>query len=111
MFPGLTIFSAVSMSCFGLGYLFLPRMREEFERYRLRRWRRPVAWLQLAGALGLVLGLRYPLLGTGAAAGLTIMMLTAVGVRVAIGDALVQLMPALLYMGLNLYLLMTFLSR
>ena len=111
MFLGLTIFSALSMSCFGLGYLFLPRMREEFERYRLSGWRRPVAWLQLAGALGLMLGLSYPPLGTGAAAGLTVMMLTAVGVRVAIGDTLLQLMPAVLYMSLHLYLLMAFLSR
>ena len=109
MFLALAGLSSLSMLCFGLGYLFSPRMRAEFGRYRLSRYRRLVAWLQLAGACGLMLGLLYPPIGSAAAAGLTAMMLVAVGVRFNIGDSLLQSAPAGLYLILNLYLSVAFL--
>lgn len=56
--------------------------------------------LQLCAAVGLLLGLEVPWIGR-AAAGLTLMMLLAVGVRIRIKDSLLQTSQALLYLVLN----------
>ncbi len=79
-------------------------MEREFVRYGLGVQRRMVGALQILGALGLLLGLAYPSLGRLAAAGLTVMMLLAVGVRIRIRDSFFQTLPALLYTALNAYL-------
>jgi hypothetical protein len=49
-------------------------------------------------------GMLEPWVGRAAAAGLALMMLVAVGVRIRIKDTLIQTAPALLYMALNAYL-------
>ncbi len=79
-------------------------MRGEFERYGLGRYRVVVAVLQLMGAAGQLLGLRYPLLGCLASGGLALMMLVAVVVRQQISDALPQWVPAAAYLVGNAYL-------
>jgi hypothetical protein len=43
-------------------------------------------------------------MGRAAAAGLALMMLVAVGVRIKIKDTLLQTVPALIYLALNAYL-------
>ncbi len=60
-----------------------------------------VGTLQICAALGLLVGLKLPWIGQAAAAGLTLMMLLAVGVRIRIGDSLLQTSQALLYLVLN----------
>lgn len=60
-----------------------------------------VGVLQLCASLGLLLGLEVPSVGWAAAAGLTFMMLLAVGVRIRIKDSLPQTSQALLYLLLN----------
>lgn len=70
-------------------------------RYGLARERVWVGVLQIGAALGLLLGLEVPWIGRAAAAGLTLMMLFAVGVRIRIKDSLLQTSLALLYLVLN----------
>jgi hypothetical protein len=43
-------------------------------------------------------------LGQSAAIGLALMMSVAVGVRIKIKDSMLQTMPALIYLALNIYL-------
>lgn len=100
----LILFSAISfagygLACFGSGY-----MKREFERYRLGSQRALIGVLQLVGAAGLLAGLNEPWAGRWSAAGLALMMLLAVGVRIKIKDSLVQTTPALIYLVLNVYL-------
>jgi len=104
LFVLLTIVSAVSFAGFGIGYLFIPAMRQEFVRFGLGRYRVVVAILQLAGATGQTLGLSYPLLGCVASGGLAVMMFVALLVRKRIGDRLNEWIPAALYLAGNLYL-------
>ncbi|CAN5490626.1 hypothetical protein BH09PLA1_BH09PLA1_02460 [soil metagenome] len=99
-----TLIASTSFFCFGFGYLLLPNMKVEFVRYRLAHYRRVVGCLQIAGALGLWLGLRYPLLGIIAGSGLALMMVMAVATRLRIGDPLTQCVPAVLYLLLNVYI-------
>lgn len=79
-------------------------MKKEFERYRLNSQRTLVGTLQCLAALGLLAGLGLPWIGIAAAAGLALMMLVAVVVRIQIKDNLLQTTPALFYLILNAYL-------
>ncbi len=79
-------------------------MKREFERYRFGSQRMLVGGLQICAAIGLLAGLSQPWMGRASAAGLALMMLVAVGVRIRIKDTLLQTIPALLYLALNAYL-------
>jgi uncharacterized membrane protein YkgB len=79
-------------------------MKREFDRYRLGSQRTLVGALQCLASLGLLAGLGLPWIGSAAAAGLALMMLVAVVVRIQIKDSLLQTTPALFYLILNAYL-------
>lgn len=79
-------------------------MRHEFTRYGLGRYRVVVAMLQLAGAVGQIVGLGYPLLGCFASGGLALMMFVALLVRRRIGDRFGHWVPAAVYFVGNIYL-------
>lgn len=96
--------SAISFLLFGSGCLFSSAAIREFNRYGLARFRRLVGALQLAGAVGLLAGLHTPWVGQLAAAGLALLMLLGVGVRIKIKDTALQTLPAFAYMLLNAYL-------
>jgi hypothetical protein len=96
--------SALSFLFFGVGCFISGYMRSEFTRYRLSGQRQLVGALQLMGAAGLLVGIEYPVIGQVAAAGLTLLMLLGVCVRIRIRDSVLQTTPALFYMLLNGYL-------
>lgn len=100
----LILFSALSFLGYGLGCFFSAYLRQEFRRYQLGAQCRMVGILQCVAALGLIAGFRLPWIGQAAAAGLALMMLVALGVRMRIRDRLVQMLPALGYLALNAYL-------
>lgn len=103
-FAILALLSALSFFGYGSSCLFARSMRLEFERYRLSRWRVLTGCLQLAGALGILLGWYEPWLGLLASGGLTLQMLLGVGVRIVIHDRWWQALPALSYAAINAWL-------
>lgn len=105
--PLLLWFSAISFFAFGGACFVSSAMRSEFARYGLPGQRRLVGLLQIMGACGLLAGNQLPWLGQLAAAGLALMMLVGVGVRIKIKDTFLQTLPALGYLALNAYLSMT----
>lgn len=100
----LILFSAISFAGFGAACVFAPEMKREFLRYGLSKWRPLIGLLQLSAAGGLLLGLMLPWIGQAAAAGLALMMLTGVCVRIRIKDTVIQTVPAFFYFALNAYL-------
>lgn len=111
MLAYLTGFTAVSFYLYGFSCLRSAHMAAEFERYGLARFRALTGWLQLAGALGLTLGIwGYPLMGFLAAAGLSLQMAFGVAVRVHLRDSGWQCLPALFYCALNGYIAYLFLG-
>jgi uncharacterized membrane protein YkgB len=100
----LILFSAASFLGYGLGCFFSAYLQQEFRRYQLGAQCRLVGVLQCLAALGLIAGFWLPWLGQAAAAGLALMMLFALGVRIRIRDRVVQMLPALGYLALNAYL-------
>ena len=79
-------------------------MKREFSRWGLEGQRALVGGLQLCAVIGLLAGFEQPFLGSAASVGLAMMMLVAVGVRIRTRDSITQTIPALLYLGLQVYL-------
>lgn len=100
----LILCSAFSFLGYGSACFLSESLKREFDRYRLASQRGLIGGLQLCAALGLLAGLSQPWMGRVAAAGLALMMLVAVGVRIKINDGFLRTTPALFYLGLNTYL-------
>ena len=111
MFEILAAFDALSFYLYGITCLASARMAAEFDRYGLARFRAITGSLQLAGAVGVTLGLfGFPDLGFWAAAGLSLQMALGVAVRVRIRDRWYQCLPAFFYGCLNAFLAWGFLK-
>ncbi len=100
----LILFTAISFIIFGFNCLFSTKMQREFRRYGLEKFRISTGLLQIAGSLGLIVGLKYPSILLLASAGLALLMLMGVITRVIIKDKLIQLLPAIFYLCICLYL-------
>jgi hypothetical protein len=90
--------------CYGFACLFFEGMRRDFERFGLSRFRTLVGTLEVLGALGLVVGQFWPALVPLSAGGLALMMFLGVAARVRVLDSLVQTLPALVLMCVNLFI-------
>ena len=90
----LAVASALAFCFYGGETLFANPPRGEYERYGMPRVRVFAGSMQLLGAAGLLLGLRYTPIGVAAAAGLTLMMALGLVVRYRIHDAPRLMVPA-----------------
>jgi hypothetical protein len=104
------LFSAVSFLFFGYSCLTSLFMRQEFERYGLAKYRRLTGTLQIIGALCLLGGLFYLPLAITGAAGLMVLMLLGLAVRIRLRDSFIQSTPALFYALLNLVIVLILLE-
>ena len=89
---------------YGLLCLFSDGMVEEFRRYGLGRFRRLVGSLEVAGALGLSAGFAFRPFAVLSATGLSVLMLFAVLARIRVRDSLLQTLPALVLLLVNLFI-------
>lgn len=86
-------------------------MREEFMRFGLPKLRVVTGTLQIAAGLGLFLGYAYPVCALLASAGLSLMMIVALGVRLKIKDPVSGFLQALACFLLNLFIFQGYLVR
>lgn len=100
----ITLFSAISFLAYGTGCFTSRHLEKEFVRFGLSSLRKQIGLLQICGSIGLLAGFRFPLLGQSAAAGLALMMLLAIVVRIKIHDSFLKTTPAILYFLVNGYL-------
>lgn len=96
---------------YGLTCLFTDVRVAEFERFRLGRFRILTGSLEVLGALGLLAGYLAPFLVIVGAGGLALLMVLGVATRLRIRDSLVQMLPAIVLMLVNLYILVYALER
>ena len=101
------LFCALSFIGYGISCLFAAHMVAEFERYRLARFRQLTGLLQIMAAVGLLVGLKIPVVAGIAAGGLALQMACGLGVRVRIRDPWYLCLPAATYMLLCSYLAVT----
>jgi hypothetical protein len=78
-------------------------MKTEFQRYGLSEFRKLTGTLELLGGTGLLVGQYYysPLI-TLSASGLALLMFLGVIVRIRTRDPLIEILPALILMVVNL---------
>ena len=107
----LLAFSALSFLFFGVGCLTSPRLHLEFIRYGLTQYRTLTGWLQCLGAAGIAAGYFWTPLQLLSTAGLAILMLLGVGVRIKIRDSVLQTLPAFGYCVLNAFLFFELLKQ
>lgn len=81
-------------------------MKTEFKRFGLEKLGSPTAITELTGAVGLLIGLKYPLFLTLFSAVLALLMFFGVLVRLRMKDSFWLMFPALFYLFLNVYILL-----
>lgn len=92
---------------YGTASLLADGMVAEFERFGLSRFRRMTGVLELLGALGLTVGLFLPAITVVSAGGLALLMALGVAVRVRVGDAALETLPAVVLGVVNLFILLS----
>lgn len=98
------IFSSISFVYYGINSLFSKRMHSEYSRWGYKNLRLFLAWCQLLGGCGLIIGMMHyslnPLISITSFL-LTVMMLTAVFTRIKSKDGFLLTLPSLFYSILN----------
>ena len=98
------VVSSLSFICYVISYFISPNMKQEFIRYGLQKIGLFVIILQFIGAVGLIIGFKYPPILLISALGLSLLMLAGLIVRLRLKDSLSAYFPALFYMLLNAYI-------
>ena len=97
--------SGVTFILYGLLCLLTDHMKTEFKRYGLSKYRKLTGTMELLGGAGLLIGQYYMPLLYLSAAGLALLMLLGVLVRLKTKDPLLEILPALVLMLINLTIL------
>jgi hypothetical protein len=82
-------------------------MKSEFKRFNLEKLGLFTIILELLGATGLLVGLKFNPLLTISSIGLCLLMLSGLIVRIKLKDSIWISLPAVFYMGLNLFIFLT----
>ena len=97
----LIVISSVSFLIYGISYFTTTNMKIEFKRFGLEKFGALTAILEILGALGLLLGIRFHPVLLISSGGLAILMFLGVIVRIKMKDSLLISTPATIYMLLN----------
>jgi len=98
------VVSSLSFICYVISYSASPNMKKEFIRYGLQKLGLFVIILQFIGALGLIIGFKYPPILLFSSLGLSLLMMAGLLVRIRLKDSLWASFPALFFMLLNAYI-------
>ncbi len=108
----LTWFSSLAFIYFGINCFYSKFIISEFNRYELPKFRKLTGFLQLIGALGLLIGLYFsPILLLLASIGLCVLMLFGFIVRLKIKDNFIKSSPSFIFAALNLFIALKTLTQ
>lgn len=97
--------SSLAFIYFGINCFYSKFIILEFKRYELPMYRKLTGFLQLIGAIGLLIGLYFnPILLLLASIGLCLLMLSGLIVRIKIKDSFIKSSPAFTFAVLNLFI-------
>ncbi len=99
----LILISSLSFMCYGIAYFKSPQMKSEFKRFGLEKAGALTAILELLGALGLLVGLKFLPILLISAGGLAVLMFLGLVIRIKVKDSLWISLSALFFMILNVY--------
>jgi len=87
---------------YGIQCLISLQMKSEFKRFGLSNYQRKITGVsQLLGSFGLFLGIFIPFIGAIASAGLGLLMLLGLSVRIKIKDSFFLMFPSFIFMIIN----------
>ena len=98
------LISSLSFFGYGVSYFTSTHMKDEFKRFGLEKLGLLTIVLELLGAIGLIVGLKFNPILVIASLGLALLMLIGLIVRIRLKDNIWISLPALFYMGLNAYI-------
>ncbi len=98
--------SGATFVVYGALCLASPSMQAEFVRFGLERFRILIGVLEVLAGVGLLVGLRRPPVLWLSSGGLAMLMLCGVIVRISVNDHLIDMLPALILMFVNGYILL-----
>jgi len=79
-------------------------MQDEFKRFGLEKFGFTIILLEILGAIGLLVGLKFIFIEVISSAGLTLLMFAGIIVRIMVKDKIRIFLPALILMILNGYI-------
>jgi uncharacterized membrane protein YphA (DoxX/SURF4 family) len=105
-FEYLKLFSSFSFLSYGILSFTSVKMKSEFNRWGISRFRVIVGVSQIVGGLGLIFGFLYPFLSLIAATGLSLLMFLGFILRLKVRDGTLKSLPALIYFIINLIIVL-----
>jgi len=99
-----TLISSLSFFAYAFSYFNVPHMKNEFKRFGLEKLGLTIVLLQILGAIGLLVGLKFNFILIISSLGLALLMFAGVIVRIKVKDSLWISLPAFLYMVLNAFI-------
>lgn len=99
-----TLVSSVSFLIYGISYFYSSQMKDEFKRFGLEKFGIATALLEIAGAMGLLVGLVSAPILLISSGGLALLMFLGLMARARVKDSLRVSWPAFLFMVLNAYI-------
>ena len=105
------LFISFSFLFYALHALFSQKMKDEFSRWGVQKYRILISCVQLLSGFSLLLSFFYPFLVIYCSSIFFTMMLGAIFVRIRIKDSFLDTLPALLYFFLNAIILYIELQR
>ena len=101
----LILISSLSFIGYGIAYFNSPQMKSEFKRFRLEKVGALIAVLELLGAVGLMVGLKFHPILLISSGGLALLMFLGVATRIKVKDGFWMSLPAFIFMILNSYII------
>ena len=98
------LISSLSFYAYVVSYFISPHMKNEFKRFNLEKLGLLTIILELLGATGLLIGLKFNLILTISSLGIGLLMLCGLIVRIKLRDNIWISLPAGFFMILNLYI-------
>lgn len=98
------LISSFSFFAYAYSYFNAPHMKNEFKRFGLEKIGLTTVLLEITGALGLLIGLKFDFILLISSLGLALLMLVGFIVRMKLKDSILVSLPAFFYMVLNTYI-------
>ena len=98
------LISSLSFFAYAYSYFNAPHMKNEFKRFGLEKIGLTTVLLEITGALGLLIGLKFDFILLISSLGLALLMLIGFIVRMKLKDSIWVSLPAFFYMVLNTYI-------
>ncbi len=98
--------SSLAFLTYGTLCLVTSSMQAEFKRFGLEHLRTLTGVLEVLGGVGLLVGLKWPFALRLSSAGIALLMIAGLLVRIKVGDGWLLCLPAFALLLLNVFILM-----